>query len=223
MKFSETARRLSEALNMNNMRAQDLANATGINKASISQYVNGSHSPSNISAGKMAPVLNVSPLWLMGFDVPRDATPPAAARTPEDYGLTKLTDVRKKAIPMLGTVACGTPIYANEEHDSYVLADEDIDADYCLTAKGDSMINARIYDGDLIFVKQCDHVENGEIAVVAIGDEVTLKRVYFYPENHTLQLIAENPKYAPLIYRDDELDGVYVIGRALFFQSLIRI
>ena len=78
-------------------------------------------------------------------------------------------------------------------------------------------------DGDLIFVKQCDHVENGEIAVVAIGDEVTLKRVYFYPENHTLQLIAENPKYAPLIYRDDELDGVYVIGRALFFQSLLRI
>ncbi|MDO5776531.1 MAG: XRE family transcriptional regulator [Eubacteriales bacterium] len=146
----------------------------------------------------------------------------AAARTPEDYGLTRLSDVHKKAIPMLGTVACGTPIYANEEHDSYVLADEDIDADYCLTARGDSMINARIYDGDLIFVKQCDHVENGEIAVVAIGDEVTLKRVYFYAETHTLQLIAENPKYAPLIYRDDELDGVYVIGKALFFQSLIQ-
>ncbi|MCI5792814.1 MAG: helix-turn-helix domain-containing protein [Lachnospiraceae bacterium] len=145
-----------------------------------------------------------------------------SSRTPEDYGLTRLSDVHKKPIPMLGTVACGTPIFANEEHDSYVLADEDIDADYCLTAKGDSMINARIYDGDLIFVKQCSHVENGEIAVVAIGDEVTLKRVYFYPETSTLQLIAENPKYAPLIYRDDELDGVYVIGKALFFQSLIR-
>lgn len=144
------------------------------------------------------------------------------ARTPEGYGLTRLSDVHKKAIPMLGTVACGTPIYANEEHDSYVLADEDIDADYCLTARGDSMINARIYDGDLIFVKQCDHVENGEIAVVAIGDEVTLKRVYFYAETHTLQLIAENPKYAPLIYRDDELDGIYVIGKAIFFQSLIQ-
>ena len=77
-------------------------------------------------------------------------------------------------------------------------------------------------DQKKIFVKQCSHVENGEIAVVAIGDEVTLKRVYFYPENNTLQLIAENPKYAPLIYRDDELDGVYVIGKALFFQSLIR-
>lgn len=221
MKYSKTARRLSEALNTNNMRAQDLANATGINKASISQYVNGSHSPSNISAGKMASVLNVSPLWLMGFDVPRDVNP-AAARSPESYGLARFSDVHKKAIPLLGTVACGAPIYANEEHDSYVLADEDIDADYCLTARGDSMINARIYDGDLIFVKQCDHVENGEIAVVAIHDEVTLKRVYFYPETHTLQLIAENPKYPPLIYHDEELDGVYVIGKALFFQALIR-
>lgn len=223
MKYSETARRLSSALNKRNMRAQDLANATGLNKASISQYVNGSHAPSNISAGKMAKVLNVSPLWLMGFDVPeREEKSDSLSRTPEDYGLTRLSDVHKKPIPMLGTVACGTPIFANEEHDSYVLADEDIDADYCLTAKGDSMINARIYDGDLIFVKQCSHVENGEIAVVAIGDEVTLKRVYFYPETSTLQLIAENPKYAPLIYRDDELDGVYVIGKALFFQSLIR-
>lgn len=143
-------------------------------------------------------------------------------RSPESYGLARFSDVHKKAIPLLGTVACGAPIYANEEHDSYVLADEDIDADYCLTARGDSMINARIYDGDLIFVKQCDHVENGEIAVVAIHDEVTLKRVYFYPETHTLQLIAENPKYPPLIYHDEELDGVYVIGKALFFQALIR-
>lgn len=223
MKYNETARRLSSALNKRNMRAQDLANATGLNKASISQYVNGSHAPSNISAGKMAKVLNVSPLWLMGFDVPEsEEKTDSPSRSPEDYGLTRLSDIHKKPIPMLGTIACGTPIFANEEHDSYVLADEDIDADYCLTAKGDSMINARIYDGDLIFVKQCSSVENGEIAVVAIGDEVTLKRVYFYPETSTLQLIAENPKYAPLIYRDDELDGVYVIGKALFFQSLIR-
>ena len=169
MKYNENARRLSSALNKRNMRAQDLANATGLNKVFISQYVNGSHAPSNISAGKMAKALNVSPLWLMGFDVPEsEEKTDSPSRTPEDYGLTRLSDVHKKPIPMLGTVACGTPIFANEEHDSYILADEDIDADYCLTAKGDSMINARIYDGDLIFVKQCSHVENGEIAVVAI-------------------------------------------------------
>lgn len=69
MKYPVTAQRLREALNNKNMKAQELADKTGINKASISQYINGSHAPSNISAGKMAPYLHVSPLWLMGFDV----------------------------------------------------------------------------------------------------------------------------------------------------------
>ena len=70
MKYPITAQRLRAALNKKNMRAQELADKTEINKASISQYINGSHAPSNISAGKMAKVLSVSPLWLMGFDVP---------------------------------------------------------------------------------------------------------------------------------------------------------
>lgn len=198
----------------------DLAQRLGYSdKSMIAKIEKGAIDLPQSKITAFAKALNTSEIELMGWDEEKSDS---LSRTPEDYGLTRLSDVHKKPIPMLGTVACGTPIFANEEHDSYVLADEDIDADYCLTAKGDSMINARIYDGDLIFVKQCSHVENGEIAVVAIGDEVTLKRVYFYPETSTLQLIAENPKYAPLIYRDDELDGVYVIGKALFFQSLIR-
>ena len=77
-KYEITARRIMKALSDNNMRAQDLANATGINKASISQYVNGSHAPSNINAGKMGEVLHVSPLWLMGFDVSPNEDKPAA-------------------------------------------------------------------------------------------------------------------------------------------------
>ena len=198
----------------------DLAQRLGYSdKSMIAKIEKGAIDLPQSKITAFAKALNTSEIELMGWDEEKSDS---LSRTPEDYGLTRLSDVHKKPIPMLGTVACGTPIFANEEHDSYILADEDIDADYCLTAKGDSMINARIYDGDLIFVKQCSHVENGEIAVVAIGDEVTLKRVYFYPETSTLQLIAENSKYAPLIYRDDELDGVYVIGKALFFQSLIR-
>ena len=70
MKNETTAQRLSLALHLNNMIAQELADRSGLNKASISQYINGTHAPSNISAGKMAAVLGVSPVWLMGFDVP---------------------------------------------------------------------------------------------------------------------------------------------------------
>ena len=69
MKYPITAQRLREALNNKKMKAQELADKTGINKASISQYINGSHAPSNLSAGKMSEILDVSPLWLMGFDV----------------------------------------------------------------------------------------------------------------------------------------------------------
>lgn len=78
MKFEKTALRLREALSNKNMRPQDLANASGVNKASISQYLNGSHAPSNISSGKMAKVLGVSAPWLMGYDIDTPAASSAA-------------------------------------------------------------------------------------------------------------------------------------------------
>ena len=71
MKNKHTAKRLQKALSDMNMKPQELAEKSGVSKSSISQYINGSHVPSNISSAKMAKVLNVNPLWLMGFDVPR--------------------------------------------------------------------------------------------------------------------------------------------------------
>lgn len=70
MKNSETAKRLTTAMSLANITQQELSDRSGVGKASISQYCNGSHAPSNVSAGKMAKVLGVSPVWLMGFDVP---------------------------------------------------------------------------------------------------------------------------------------------------------
>ena len=90
MKNELTAKRLTKALSDNNMRAQDLADATGINKASISQYVNGTHAPSNISAGKMGNVLKVSPLWLMGLDVPENNMRASIAGSQDAILLSKI-------------------------------------------------------------------------------------------------------------------------------------
>lgn len=73
MQYTETAQRLRFALDRAQLKAQDLANRSGIGKSSISQYLSGSHAPSNKSAGAMARVLNVNPVWLMGFDVPMTA------------------------------------------------------------------------------------------------------------------------------------------------------
>ena len=84
------------------------------------------------------------------------------------------------------------------------------------------MINARIYDGDIVFIKKQDVVDNGEIAAVIISDEVTLKRVYYYPEENTLRLQPENPTYRPLVYTGADLKQVRILGKAVAFQSTIR-
>lgn len=129
--------------------------------------------------------------------------------------------VQLKRFPMLGEIACGEPIWADEDHESYVMADMDIEADFCLRAKGDSMINARIYDGDIVFIKEMPIVENGDIAAVIIDNEATLKRFYYDRENNYLQLIAENPQYKPLVYRNEDLDEIRVLGKAVYFMSAL--
>lgn len=142
--------------------------------------------------------------------------------------ITALTDrydnifpVKLKRFPMLGEIACGEPIFASEDRENFVMADMDIRADFCLRAKGDSMVGARINDGDIVFIRQMPIVDNGEIAAVIINDEATLKRVYYYPEKAKLILSPENPKYEPFVYIGDELDQVRILGQAVYFMSAL--
>lgn len=127
--------------------------------------------------------------------------------------------IEKKKIPMIGEIACGEPIFADEDRESYVLVGTDINADFCLKAKGDSMIGARILDGDIVFIREQTIVDDGEIAAVIIDDEATLKRVYYEKEKNRLTLQAENPKYRPLSYEGEELDHIRILGKAVAFQS----
>ena len=124
-------------------------------------------------------------------------------------------------MPIVGEIACGEPIYADEEHESFAAADSSLDANFCLRARGDSMTGARIYDGDIVFIRSQDSVDNGEIAAVIINDEATLKRVYYYPEDEKLILSPENPRYAPLVYIKEELNSIKILGKAVAFQSTI--
>ena len=94
-----------------------------------------------------------------------------------------------------------------------------IDADFCLIMKGESMINARIMDGDIVFIRQQPEVENGEIAAVAIDDEATLKRFYRDEKTGTITLIAENPAYAPMVYDRSEAENLWILGKAVAVQS----
>lgn len=156
-----------------------------------------------------ANVLETTPGELMGWDYEAEPT-----ETVDN--IYKLDKIR---LPFLGKVACGEPIFADEDRESYIMVGTDIGADFCLQCQGDSMINARIHDGDIVFVKKTDIVENGEIAVVIIDDEATLKRFFYYREQNLVILKPENPKYQDIILTGEQLNQVRVIGRAVAFQS----
>lgn len=164
--------------------------------------------PSAIVLAKIATAARVPLSYIIGVeDPPIDI---------EQYGLRT---INKRKIPVLGEIACGKPILATEELETYVVAGADINADFCLIAKGDSMIDARIKDGDVVFIKKQSIVNNGEIAAVIIDGEATLKKWFYYPEKQKLVLNPANVNYEPLIYTGVELDSITCIGRAVCFMS----
>lgn len=210
--------RLTEAMNARGMRAAELARRTGLSKARISQYVNGKFIPKSDAVIQIAEALRVSELWLLGKTP--DMEPAPERKTilcPEN-----VYPLRLRRYPVLGEIACGAPILAVEDHDGGYVTAADTEADFCLTAKGDSMIGARIFDGDEVFIQQTDLVENGEIAAVVVEGEATLKRVYYYPEEEKLILSPENPAYEPLVFVGQELEDIHILGRAVAFQGKLR-
>lgn len=207
--------RLTSALRIRNMTPKELSNKTNIPKSSISQYMSGYAKPKDERLYLMSQALNVDPTWLLGYDVEMENN----ETKEEAIDCNNLYRVDRIKLPMLGKVACGEPIFADENRESYIMVGTDIGADFCLQCQGDSMINARIHDGDIVFVKKTDIVENGEIAVVIIDDEATLKRFFYYREQNLVILKSENPKYQDIILTGEQLNQVRVIGRAVAFQS----
>lgn len=210
--------RLIYAMKERGFRAADLSKRTGLSKARISQYVNGKFVPKSDAIILMAEALRVSELWLMGKSDEMDAQP-ARVKIPCPENIAPLSLCR---YPILGEIACGLPILAEEDLDGGYVTAAETTADFCLTAKGDSMIGARIYDGDEVFIQQTDMVNNGEIAAVVVDNEATLKRVYYYPEDEKLILTAENPAFAPMVFVGEELADIRILGRAVAFQSKVR-
>jgi repressor LexA len=120
---------------------------------------------------------------------------------------------------MLGKIAAGQPIFAEEQFETYVEADSKINADFCLKVQGDSMVNARINNNDIVFIKQQSDINDGEIAVILIDNEATLKRVY--KKENEIILVSENPAYKPMVFKNEELFNVRILGKAIAFQSKI--
>lgn len=197
------------------MTQDELAKITGYtSRSSINKIEMGLVNLPQSKIESIAKALMVTPTYLLGWESPQ------SKQSVFDYA--NISPIQTQKIPMLGDIACGKPIFANEERESYVQAGINIKADFCLTARGDSMIGARIHDGDIVFCRSQSMVDNGEIAAVIIGDEATLKRFYYYPEQKKLVLQAENPKYEPFMYIGSELDEITILGKAIAFQSDIK-
>ena len=198
------------------MSLEQLAELIGTSRQTVHRYENGIIT--NIPHDKieaLARALDTTPAKLMGWDVKEEIS------SFNNNANLKSLAVKTKKLPLLGNVACGEPIFASEEHDYYATVGADLGADFCLKARGDSMINARIFDGDTLFVKKQDSVDDGEIAVVLIDDEATVKRVYFDRDNGILTLMPENPTYKPMRYMGSKLDRIRILGKVVSGQYKI--
>lgn len=213
---SDFPKRLKECLECKtSITATTLADMIGMSKQSISMYISGSRNPKRPTVKAIAEALNVSEAWLMGYDVPMER---------EDIPATNILPMPKtKKVPLLGTIACGEPILAVENVADYIDMDKETHADFALRCKGDSMINARIFDGDIVYIRRQNTVENGEIAAVLVEgmeSEATLKRVY--TSDDSIRLCAANPMYPDKIFEKEKMNDVTIIGKAVAFLSTVK-
>ena len=205
------------------MTQTDLAKKLGYtDKSMISKIENGSIDLPQSKIISFAEVLNISPSDLMGWEEPSPANKLDYSKI---SNIMPLPYKEGRTVPLIGSIACGTPILADENIEKEIMLPEDISADFCLRCKGDSMINARIYDGDIVFIRKQPMVENGEIAAVLIDEmadvsEATLKRVYIYEDK--IMLIAENPAYPPMVYSNEDMNNVRIAGKAVAFLSKVK-
>ena len=209
----ELYRNIKRLREENGLSQETLAKMTGYtDRSSITKIEKGQVDLQQSKIELFAKALNTTVPKLVGWD------------ETEDNALSNIYPIELKRFPMLGEITCGKPIYADEDRESYIMAGTDIKADFCLEAKGDSMINARICDGDIVFIRQQDIVENGEIAAVVINNdnEATLKRFFFYAEKNMVILKAENPAFEDMIFLNDELNNFHVLGKAVAFQSDVK-
>ncbi len=214
-----TAERLKHCRLTANETLEQIASLTGVHKSTVLRWENGETERIKMATIKLlASHYNVNPVWLMGVDVPMERN-----SQNNNIGVLSIKNIeplpKMKKVPLLGTIACGEPITAEENIEDYINMPEDTNGTFALRCKGDSMINARIFDGDIVYIREQPDVENGQIGAVLIDGEATLKRVYKY-ENR-IELRAENPTFAPLNFENDELNRIRIIGKAVGFYSKV--
>lgn len=196
----------------NKLTLEELGKKADVSRATMQRYESGkiTNIPSD-RIERISEALGVSPAYLMGWE--DENNEPILENIP---GI--ITPIKMKRIPILGTISCGNPIFADQNYDGYFMIDTNLpEADFVLKAKGDSMIEANIFEGDFVFFRKQRDVDNGTIAAVLIDEEATLKRVN--KSNDVLILQPCNKNYEPLIYSKDDDKNIIILGQMIGVYS----
>lgn len=189
------------------MEQAELAEAIGKSRAAIGNYETGFREPDFETLEAIADVFNI-PLAAFFGD-------PIESHRRAVQGLMPIENLDRHRIPLIGSVAGGEPILADEDYEIYL--DGPLNAEYALRLHGHSM-EPTYMDGDVIYIHQTPNVNDGEIAVVLLDDSATLKRVYHMKNG--LQLLSDNPKYSPMIKTFDECDTIRILGRPIGYTRM---
>lgn len=208
------AQRIRQGLAIRGMQQKDLCDATGIPKSAMSQYCNGSFVPKQGRTALIAKALDVNEAWLMGYDVPMEREN-IIASIPDAFPINPM-----RKIPLLGCIAAGLPIFAEENIEGYLWTDRNHSGEYFgLRVRGDSMNAANIKDGDIIIVRQQDLVEDGDIAVVLIDEDATVKRFHHNGNTVILSPQSTDSSYQPQIYSTKD-HTIKVLGRVVECRTM---
>ena len=221
MNIGEKIKRRRKELGLS---AEKIAQKIGVSPATIYRYESGDiKSPRSSVLRPIAEALGMDLYDLVGweqfilddFDDKESSNFQLCSEYPD---LTPASRMKMRRVPVIGEIAAGVPITANQEYDEYVEVSDTTDArkyDLALRVKGDSM-NPRYLDGDLVFIRCQPDVRDGQVAAVVVGEEATLKRVYHVPNG--VQLISENPEYNPMLYTEEDVNNIHLIGLAVGFM-----
>lgn len=204
--YAERIRRLRKGRGLSQ---EELAARLGVSRSAVGMYETGKREPDFATGEAIADLFDVEMDYLMGRS-------PVERRgfSPVPPGFERPL---MQQVPLIGRIACGQPITAEENLEGYVQAPADRAIDFALVCHGDSMIDAGIHDGDTAYFRKQPQVENGQIAAVRIGGEATLKRVYYYPEEGKLILQPANAAFPPQSYSGEELNQIAIEGLLLGF------
>lgn len=203
----ELGQRIKSRRELLQMSQEELAKKAGYrDRSSIAKIEQGVNDITQSKIVVFAKALDTTPAYLMGWE----------GELPDNI----IPMPKMNQIPLVGTIACGTPILAVENIEDYVDIPEHVRADFALRCKGDSMINARIFDGDIVYIRKQETVNDKEIAAVLLGEEATLKRVKLFSDHITLE--AANPMVEPITCWREEMNEVRILGKAVAFTSTIR-